>query len=177
LGRNRIALFNSAIQRRLASVRPRTAFGGLPAVHLPKLHSHLLGFASIFEVTSLQSPLPGQISRIEGFFCASLEGVTEMARWLIAIFIVASFAIAGVAQAAGNAAAGKDKAFACGGCHGDMGQGMGPYPALAGKPAAALVKALEDFKSGRVNSVMHGLTASLSDQDIENLAAYYASLK
>jgi cytochrome c553 len=40
-----------------------------------------------------------------------------------------------------------------------------------------LVKALKDFKSGKVNSVMHGLTASLSDQDIENLAAYYASLK
>ena len=54
---------------------------------------------------------------------------------------------------------------------------MGPYPALAGKPEADLVKALKDFKSGRVNSVMHGLAASLSDQDIENLAAYYASLK
>jgi cytochrome c553 len=52
-----------------------------------------------------------------------------------------------------------------------------PNPALAGKPDANLVKALMDFKSGRVNSVMHGLAASLSDQNIEDLAAYYASLK
>jgi cytochrome c553 len=100
-----------------------------------------------------------------------------MAGRLTATILIASFGIAGAAQVAGNAAAGKNQAFACGGCHGDVGQGMGPYPALAGKPAASLVKALQDFKSGRVNSVMHGLTASLSDQDIENLAAYYASLK
>jgi cytochrome c553 len=54
---------------------------------------------------------------------------------------------------------------------------MGQAPALADKPDADLVKALKDFKSGSTNSVMHGLAASLSDQDIENLAAYYASLK
>jgi cytochrome c553 len=100
-----------------------------------------------------------------------------MARKLTAIIIVASFGVAGVAQAAGNAAAGKDKSAVCAGCHGDRGQGIAPTPALAGKPEADLVKALQDFKSGRVNSVMHGLAASLSDQDIENLAAYYASLK
>ena len=100
-----------------------------------------------------------------------------MARRLTAIIIIASFGVAGAVQAAGNAAAGKDESAVCAGCHGDKGQGVGPNPALAGKPEADLVKALKDFKSGRVNSVMHGLTASLSDQDIENLAAYYASLK
>ena len=99
-----------------------------------------------------------------------------MARKLTAIIIVASFGVAGVAQAAGNAAAGKDKSAVCAGCHGDRGQGIAPNPALAGKPEADLVKALKDFKSGRP-SVMHGLAASLSDQEIENLAAYYASLK
>jgi cytochrome c553 len=100
-----------------------------------------------------------------------------MARRLTTIIVVASFGFVGVAEAAGNAAAGKVQAFQCGGCHGDKGQGMGPYPPLAGKPKASLVKALKNFKSGRVSSVMHGLAASLSDQDIENLAAYYASLK
>jgi cytochrome c553 len=109
-------------------------------------------------------------------FCAFLEEVTEMARKLTAIAIVASFGVASVAQAAGNAAAGKDKSAVCAGCHGDRGQGIAPNPALAGKPEADLVKALKDFKSGKP-SVMHALTASLSDQDIENLAAYYASLK
>lgn len=99
-----------------------------------------------------------------------------MARKLTAMIIVASFGIAGVAQAAGNAAAGKAASAVCAGCHGDRGQGIAPNPALAGKPEADLVKALTDFKSGRP-SVMHGLVASLSDQDMENLAAYYASLK
>jgi cytochrome c553 len=100
-----------------------------------------------------------------------------MARKLTAIIVVASFGVMGVAQAAGNAAAGKDKSAVCAGCHGDRGQGVAPNPALAGKPEADLVKALKDFKSSGRPSVMHALTASLSDQDIENLAAYYASLK
>jgi len=100
-----------------------------------------------------------------------------MARRLTAIFIVVSFGVAGVAQAAGSVGAGRTKAFECGGCHGDVGQGMGPYPALAGTPAAALVKALQDFKSGKTTTLMHGLAVSLSAQDIEDLAAYYASLK
>jgi cytochrome c553 len=100
-----------------------------------------------------------------------------MVRRLTATIVFASFAIAGVAQAAGNAAAGKDKSVVCAGCHGDKGQGIAPNPALAGKPEADLVKALKDFKSGRINSVMHGLATSLSDQDMEDLAAYYASLK
>jgi len=100
-----------------------------------------------------------------------------MTRRLTAVVIIASCGASGVVQAAGNAAAGKDTSTVCAGCHGDKGQGMGQAPALADKPDADLVKALKDFKSGSTNSVMHGLAASLSDQDIENLAAYYASLK
>jgi cytochrome c553 len=100
-----------------------------------------------------------------------------MTRRLTAIIIIASCGIAGAAQAAGNEAAGKDKSAVCAGCHGDKGQGMGPYPARAGKPRAGLVKALKGYKSGSVNSLMHGLTASLSEQDMMDLAACYASLK
>ena len=99
-----------------------------------------------------------------------------MARRLTAIIIVASLGGAGGAQGAGNATAGKDKSAVCAGCHGDRGQGTASAPALAGKPEADLVKALREFKSGRP-SVMHGLAASLNDQDVEDLATYYASLK
>jgi cytochrome c553 len=105
------------------------------------------------------------------------RAVTEKTGRLTALILVASFGVVGAAQAAGNAAAGKDKSAVCAGCHGDRGQGIAPNPALAGKPEADLVKVLKDFKSGGANSVMHGLAASLSDQDIKNLAAYYASLK
>jgi cytochrome c553 len=83
----------------------------------------------------------------------------------------------GVAQAA-DAQAGKAKTAACAGCHGANGEGVGPNPALAGKPEAQLVQAMKDYKSGaRNNAIMKGMVASLSDDDMANVAAYYASLK
>jgi cytochrome c553 len=49
---------------------------------------------------------------------------------------------------------------------------------LAGIPEDQQVKALKDYKSGdRANAVMKGLAAALSDKDMEDLSAYYASLK
>ena len=101
-----------------------------------------------------------------------------MIRRLAVIIVAASFGIAGTAQAAGDAAAGKTKAALCAACHGDNGQGVAPNPALAGKPEAEQVKALKDYKSGaKSNPLMSPMAAILSDQDMENLAAYYASLK
>jgi len=84
----------------------------------------------------------------------------------------------GSAQAAGDAAAGKAKAASCAGCHGPDGKGVPPNPALAGKSEDQLLQAMQDYKSGkRPNAMMKALTTPLSDQDIANLAAYYASLK
>lgn len=84
----------------------------------------------------------------------------------------------GNAQAAGDAAAGKAKSATCAACHGPTGQGIPPNPKLAGRSEDEMVQALKDYKSGkRNNAVMKGMTATLSDQDMANLAAYYASLK
>jgi cytochrome c553 len=92
--------------------------------------------------------------------------------------LLALFAIVGGAQAAGDPQAGKAKAGACAGCHGANGEGKAPYPALAGKSEADLVQALQDYKSGkRSNAMMKSFATSLSDQDMANVAAYYASLK
>ena len=97
---------------------------------------------------------------------------------LTAIIVAASLGIVGTAQAAGDAAAGKTKSASCVACHGADGKGVAPNPPLAGKPQAQQVQALKDYKSGsRANPVMKGITASLSDQDMEDLSAYYASLK
>ena len=97
---------------------------------------------------------------------------------LTAVIIVASCATVGAAQAAGDVAAGKVRAAACAGCHGPNGQGVPPNPPLAGIPEADQVKALKDYKSGaRPNAVMKGLAAALSDKDMEDVSAYYASLK
>jgi cytochrome c553 len=173
--------------RKFRSCKGTAAFGALATAKMPNLHSHLAGIASISAVLSPR-PIglgmlrvdrgPHRRSRINARpIFIDTHGVTEMTRRLTAIIIIASFGVVGAVQAAGNAAAGKDKSAVCAGCHGDKGQGTGQGPALAGKPEADLVKALKDFKSVSTNSVMHGLAATLSGQDIENLAAYYASLK
>ncbi len=87
-------------------------------------------------------------------------------------------AFAPLTFAAGNAEAGKTKAATCQACHGPDGNGTGidQYPLLAGQHADYLVKALEDYKSGsRANPIMAGFAATLSRQDMEDLAAYFAS--
>lgn len=79
----------------------------------------------------------------------------------------------------GNPAAGKEKAATCGSCHGEDGNSMDPnFPRLAGQYESYLVKALEDYQSGaRNNPMMAGFAATLSEEDIKDVAAYYASQK
>ncbi len=78
---------------------------------------------------------------------------------------------------AGDAAAGKAKSAACAGCHGPDGNSMVPtYPKIAGQHEAYLVSAISQYKSGaRSDATMKAMVAALSDADIANLAAYYAS--
>ncbi len=77
----------------------------------------------------------------------------------------------------GSASAGKAKSAVCAACHGADGNSASPmYPKLAGQGAIYLEKQLHDFKSGaRVNPIMQGMAAPLSDEDIEDLAAYFSS--
>jgi cytochrome c553 len=97
---------------------------------------------------------------------------------MLTVVIVVTFGALATAQAAGNVEAGKAKAAACVGCHGANGQGVPPNPALKGKTEDEFVEAMKDYKSGkRNNAVMKAFAAPLNDQDIANLAAYYASLK
>ena len=86
--------------------------------------------------------------------------------------------LSGTAMAAADAAAGKTKALSCGGCHGTEGMSPNPeWPNLAKQNAAYLVKQLKDFRAGtRVDPMMQGMAAPLSDADIEDLAAYFAGL-
>jgi cytochrome c553 len=82
--------------------------------------------------------------------------------------------------AAGNVEAGKAKAATCAACHGEAGAKpiMPIYPILAGQHADYLAKAIKDYKSGtRKDPVMAGMAATLSDQDIADLSAYFASQK
>jgi cytochrome c553 len=85
----------------------------------------------------------------------------------------------GHAQASGNAEAGKDKAAkVCAQCHGPEGMGSATFPRLAGQYPDYLEKVLKDYKTGRrENALMKGFAAGLSDQDIEDIAAYYGDLR
>ena len=98
-------------------------------------------------------------------------------RWcvIIALLMLAS----GSAMAAGDAKLGKDKSAGCAGCHGATGVSSNPmYPNLAGQKAMYLVKAIKAYKTGaRKDAMMGSMVSSLTDSDIENIAAYYASLK
>lgn len=93
-------------------------------------------------------------------------------RMLLTI-IALSIATAAGNAVAGDAAAGQQKSKACASCHGADGNGATP---LAGKDAGYLAKQLRDFRSGaRKSSTMNMMAAKLSDQDIEDLAAFYAA--
>jgi len=80
--------------------------------------------------------------------------------------------------AAGDIAKGKSIASSCVGCHGANGVGLSEeFPNLAGQKQTYLIKQLNAFKNGtRIDPTMKAMTASLSDNDILNLSAYYASL-
>lgn len=80
---------------------------------------------------------------------------------------------------AGDIEAGKAKSAVCAACHGAEGISANPlWPNLAGQKEAYLVKQIKAFKSGeRKDPSMAPMVAGLTDADIENLAAYYASLK
>jgi cytochrome c553 len=90
-----------------------------------------------------------------------------------------AIALALPAHAAGDPAAGEQKSQVCAACHGPGGQSVNPiWPHLAGQHAEYTTKQLQDFKAGkRKNEQMSPMAAPLSDQDIADLAAYFASRK
>jgi len=83
------------------------------------------------------------------------------------------------ANGAGNVDAGKAKSGICAGCHGPDGNGGADpmWPKLAGQIPEYLAAELQRFKSGtRDNAIMKGMAAGLSDQDMKDIAAFYAGL-
>lgn len=80
-------------------------------------------------------------------------------------------------SAVGNADAGKAKSAVCAGCHGEKGNSTNPtWPKLAGQQAEYLVEQLHAFKSDvRVEPSMTGMAKPLSEQEMLDLAAYFAS--
>ncbi len=79
---------------------------------------------------------------------------------------------------AANVEAGKAISSKCAPCHGPDGKGVGSNPHIAGMSEQAIVEALQAYKKGtRTNAAMRAMARGLSDEDIANLAAYFATLK
>jgi cytochrome c553 len=102
-----------------------------------------------------------------------------MKNTLVTFLAMVALVAAGSVNAAGNKEAGKAKSAACAACHGaDGNSAIAQNPKLAGQSAGYLLKQLQEFKSKkRDNAVMYGMAAGLSDEDMADLAAYYASNK
>lgn len=104
------------------------------------------------------------------------EMVTSSKKILL-FFIVALTALPATVSARGNATMGAEKAATCAACHGKDGNSVDPnYPNLAGQHQSYLVKALIDYRAGRrTNAIMTGFAVQLSNQDIEDLAAWFSA--
>lgn len=93
--------------------------------------------------------------------------------------LLATACAAGPAFAAGDAAAGKAKSAVCAACHGADGiSKVETNPNLAGQKVGYLVAQMKAFRDGkRVNPLMTAPTKTLTDADIDNLAAFFSGLK
>lgn len=95
----------------------------------------------------------------------------------VALGMSSNAAQANTAPAKGDPRKAEALVGVCGGCHGADGNSpVTANPSLAGQVEAYLFKQLRDFKSGeRKSAVMSGMVASLSEDDMRNIAAYFAS--
>lgn len=102
-------------------------------------------------------------------------------RWRVCLVLIAIMTVANGenAEAKDSIEAGKRKAAVCAGCHGVDGNATNPqYPKLAGQHRLYLMKAIRAYQSGlRKDPLMKPLVAHLSEDDIEDLATFYASQK
>ncbi|MGH8381433.1 c-type cytochrome [Pseudomonas sp.] len=99
------------------------------------------------------------------------------------VSLLLTLGVTGAANAAepvkGDAAAGQAKTAVCGACHNPDGNSLAPnFPKLAGQGEKYLEKQLHDIKSGKRTVLeMTGMLAAFNDQDMADIAAYFASQK
>lgn len=97
----------------------------------------------------------------------------------LALIATALLLISGVAMAKPSASTGQSISSQCAACHGSDGVAINSqYPNLAGQNYQYLVQQMQSFKSGqRNNAIMHAMTSGLSKVQIQDLAAYFSSIK
>jgi cytochrome c553 len=101
-----------------------------------------------------------------------------MKKELLALSLALAFtSTSGILHAEGSINAGKEKAASCISCHGDNGNSMvSTFPKLAQQHSSYLIKQLQAFKTGaRKNPMMTAIASGLNDEDMADIAVYYAA--
>lgn len=112
---------------------------------------------------------------------SDFRGEVRVNKSIAGVLCTVALLTAGDASAAGDIAAGRDKAFTCTGCHSAPGL-RNAYPGytvpkLGGQHAEYLVIALKAYQSReRSHPTMQGHAATMSEQDMTDIAAYFSSL-
>ena len=98
-------------------------------------------------------------------------------RGIVLVIAGLLYAASSALYAEGDIKAGRNKARACQVCHGKGGHSTNPtYPRLAGQHAKYIIKQLKAFKAGtRKDPIMNGMAATLEDQDMQDVAAFFES--
>ena len=93
-------------------------------------------------------------------------------------FVAAAIGFVSIAAAVVASAEPPAGAAACSGCHPSSTRVTSPVPRLAGRDGAAIVKAMQDFRSGtRAGTVMDRIAKGFTDEEIQAIAAWYATQK
>jgi cytochrome c553 len=148
--------------------------GNIGVSQIPGIPS-LVGLDPKYLVEAMKGYKNGQ--RKHDTMKSMLASVSDAAMNNIALYYALQTPARAKTPATGDPGAGKDAAASCGGCHGEQGVSASPAtPSLAGQDAQYLATALQAYKGGtRADETMKGMTASLDDNAMKNLSAFYAA--
>ena len=142
-----------------------------PTYHVPKVG----GQYEPYVISSLQAYKTG--ARKHGSMEGNAGALSDQDMADIAAYLAKIEAKEQEGPITGDVAKGKEVAAKCASCHGEDGNAPAPnFPRLAGQYESYLVKAIQDYQAGkRNNPIMQPMVQGLSEEDIRNVSAYYAS--
>ncbi len=109
---------------------------------------------------------------------ALLRGVSKLDMESVTLYFASQTPVPRSAPPIGDPAAGEPRTAVCGGCHGSHGVSTdSATPSLAGQDPQYLVNAIKGYRTTRKHDLMQRLVANLSDQDIDNIVAFYVTQK
>jgi cytochrome c553 len=144
-----------------------------PTYHVPRLG----GQHADYVVSALKAY--GEDERKHASMKSNVVSLSEQDMEDIAAYVSKFRGMNSSLPVTGDPQAGKVKAGLCVSCHGEDGNSDNAmFPRLAGQYESYLIRSLQEYKSGaRTNPMMAGFAATLSETDIKDISAYYASQK